>query len=94
MSKGNGDATLPAGYDDDRRTVGGFWSRWGSAITTAGSVALSLFVLWHQIELSLEMQAQRIASLTRQVEIMQTQIDRLEARIYEHTVSDAARATR
>lgn len=88
MAGGDGYATF-----DDRRdapsAAAAFWARWGAAITTVGSVALSVFMLWHQIDLSLEMQAARIGALQRQVEVMQTQIDRLESRIYEHTVSDA-----
>lgn len=65
-----------------------FWTRWGTPITTAGSVTLSLFLLWHQIDLSMRMQAAQIAALQMQMQSMQLTIDRLESRIYALTAAE------
>lgn len=87
---GNGHASH-AYIDDAPSPTQTFWTRWGTPLTTAGSVALSLFLLWHQIDLSMRMQAAQIAALQLQLQAMQSTIDRLEARIYALTAAEAGR---
>lgn len=87
---GNGHASHV--YRDDAPSpVQTFWTRWGTPLTTAGSVALSLFLLWHQIDLSMRMQAAQITALQLQLQAMQSTIDRLEGRIYALTAAEAGR---
>lgn len=118
MSNGNGYASSSAnakGWERDpaEGRVSQFWQRWGSTISTAGSILTALFLVWHQIDLSMKLQAEQITQLKAQVQVMQIelkeqvrgvqiqfeaqtqvmqrQIDRLEARIYDQTASGSLR---
>ena len=85
---GNGHASQHPFLDDAPPAVSTFWTRWGTPLTTAGSVALSLFLIWHQVDLSLRMHAAQLAALQAQIQAMQLTIDRLESRIYALTAEE------
>lgn len=68
----------------EQRTSG--WvQRWGGPLGTVGSVIVALFMLWHQIDLSLQVQQAQVTAL-------QAQIDRMEGRIYALTAASPCAA--
>lgn len=92
MSTGNGFAEDTWQMTDRRTST--FLQRWGGPIGTVASVVLSLFLLWHQIDMGMRLQAAQITALQAQIAAMQIQIERMESRIYDLTAESAKTATR
>lgn len=87
---GNGHAEE---WDMTDRRASTFVQRWGGPIGTAGSILLSAFLLWHQMDITAKLQAAQIAALQAQVTAMQQQIDRMEGRIYTLTAAASSGRT-
>lgn len=83
---GNGHAEE---WDMADRRASTFVQRWGGPLATVGSILLSVFLLWHQMDMAAKLQAAQIAALRAQVADMQQKIDRLEERIYTLTAASS-----